>query len=150
MNAGMDTRQATLAQTSAAAHPSTASVSDILAANGAMAGASHVSALAASSAPATQAQRAVLERIARQRQRWASRRVSDDAHVLSTHRAADASRHSQRVPADAPLLTRAVTFARLHPVATLAALGVGVAMGPARVIRWVGFAWPLLRRVLKP
>lgn len=85
-------------------------------------------------------QRAVLQRIAAQRERITARR-SARAQALALR-----SSHASSMPTTGPLAERVVAFARLHPVAMAAAAAVALMVGPRRVIRWAGVALPLLAR----
>lgn len=91
-------------------------------------------------ASASAEQRAVLERIAAQRERIAARR-SARAQALALR-----SSHGTTMPTTGPLAERAIAFARLHPMAVAAAAGVALMLGPRRVIRWAGVMLPLLSR----
>ncbi|MNV88732.1 hypothetical protein D3C71_1829590 [compost metagenome] len=85
-------------------------------------------------------QRAVLERIAAQRERIAARR-SARAQTLALR-----SRQATTMPTTGPMAERLVAFARLHPMAVAAAAGLALALGPRRVIRWAGVALPMIAR----
>ncbi|MET1116853.1 MAG: hypothetical protein ABWY08_18125 [Comamonas sp.] len=89
---------------------------------------------------ASDAQRAVLERIAAQRERIAARR-SARAQSLALR-----SSHVTTVPTAGSLAERAIAFARLHPVAVAAAAALALMLGPRRVIRWTAVALPLLAK----
>ena len=87
---------------------------------------------------ATEAEREVLHRIAMQRDRLAAgRRAKQQAQALQTR---------ESVPSDAPLAQRLAIFAKLHPVATAAVAGVALVIGPRKLIRYGGIAWPLINR----
>lgn len=89
----------------------------------------------------TPQQQKVLDRINVQRER---RRM----HSAALRQARAAAAVSARVEPDAPLGTRLLTFARLHPVAVVAVAGVALAVaGPSRVIRWAGLMAPLVLRM---
>lgn len=79
---------------------------------------------------ATPEQRIVLQRIAAQRDQWLLNR-------LTRERDAALQASAQAVDANAPLLQRLTTFARLHPttMATVVA-GMTLAVGPKRLL-WV-------------
>ena len=89
----------------------------------------------------TAAQQAVLERIHAQRAR------------LRQHRSARQQARAQgiargeRVDPAAPLPDRLLAFARLHPVASTAALALAALAGPARLVRWTGWLLPLAARL---
>ena len=88
---------------------------------------------------ASEAQREVLLRIATQRDRMgAARRASFQAKSLQKPLTA--------VPADAPLPERLAAFAKLHPIATVAVAGVAILLGPRKLIRYGGLAWPLINK----
>jgi hypothetical protein len=89
---------------------------------------------------ATAAQQQVLDRIAVQRERLRARRA---ARLQSQALAAVSGAED----VDAPLLTRAVAFARQHPAAVAALAGVAIATGPRRLIRWAGVVLPLVMRL---
>lgn len=89
---------------------------------------------------ATVAQQRVLDRIAVQRERLRARRA---ARLQSQALAAVAGAED----ADAPLLTRAVAYARQHPAAVAALAGLAIAAGPRRLIRWAGVVLPLVMRL---
>lgn len=84
--------------------------------------------------------RAVLLRIATQRERLAARR-SARAQALALQ-----SQQSAQMPTSGPLSERLLAFARLHPVAVAAAAAAALAIGPRRLIRWSGIVLPLLAR----
>lgn len=46
-----------------------------------------------------------------------------------------------------PLIARFVSFARLHPLAVAAVLGVAALAGPGRVVRWAGVVLPAILRM---
>ena len=82
---------------------------------------------------------AVLKRIAMQRDRLAqARKAQDQAKALAPALSA--------VPADAPLPERVMVFAKLHPVATAAAAGLALMIGPRKLLRYGGLALPLIKR----
>ena len=85
-------------------------------------------------------QRAVLERIAAQRERIAARRNAR-AQALALR-----SSHSPVMPNTGPLAERAVAFARLHPMAVAIAAGAALMLGPRRVIRWATLALPVIAK----
>jgi len=88
----------------------------------------------------TPEQQVVLERIAAQRERLRARRAAHEQAAAQA--AADTG-----VPADMPLLAKAVLFAREHPgVTASAAAAVAMAAGPRRLVRWAGVLLPLLLR----
>lgn len=89
---------------------------------------------------ATAAQQAVLERIAAQRERLAQARAARRAQWAS------AVGRGERVDPAAPLLARALAFARLHPLFCALALGGVAVAGPARVLRWASLALPWIAR----
>lgn len=85
-------------------------------------------------------ERAVLERIAAQRERIAARRNAR-AQALALR-----SGHTAVMPTTGPLAERAIAFARLHPMAVAVAAGVALMLGPRRVIRWAGVALPMIAK----
>lgn len=85
-------------------------------------------------------QRVVLERIAAQRERITARRHAR-AQTLALR-----SGRVTTMPTTGPLAERLVAFARLHPMAVAAAAGVGLMLGPRRMIRWAGVALPLIAK----
>lgn len=89
---------------------------------------------------ASQEERAVLKRIAMQRDRLlAAQQAKAQAQSLRSQ--------PESVPADAPLVERLVVFARLHPVATAAVAGVALMIGPRKLLRYGGMALPLLAKL---
>lgn len=90
---------------------------------------------------ATSAQREVLKRIDAQRERLHARRLA-----LQQARALKDST-SPHVDAGAPLPVRLITFAKLHPVAVAAALGLALAAGPGKLIRLAGVVLPIVMRM---
>ena len=88
---------------------------------------------------ASEAQREVLMRIATQRDRMAAaRRVNLQTQGMQ--------KPLMAVPADAPLPERLAAFAKLHPVATAAVAGIAIMIGPRKLIRYGGLAWPLINK----
>ena len=88
----------------------------------------------------TPAQQQVLDRIHAQRERLVKRRQA--------RRQARAAAATQgRVDPNDPLLTRLLTFARLHPLALGAVAGIAALAGPNRVLRWVGVVLPAIARM---
>lgn len=84
-------------------------------------------------------ERAVLQRIAAQRERLkAAKSARVQAQTLRAQQ--------QFVPADAPLMERVSTFVRLHPVASAAVAGVALMVGPRKLLR---VASPLIPMLLK-
>lgn len=88
----------------------------------------------------TPAQQQVLDRIHAQRERLVKRR-----QAMRQARAAAATQG--RVDPNDPLLTRLLTFARLHPLALGAVAGIAALAGPNRVLRWVGVVLPAIVRM---
>lgn len=85
----------------------------------------------------------VLERIEAQRVRLRER------HARRTQAVAIA-RNANRVAGlgpDAPLASRVVVFARLHPIAFAVAAGLAVVIGPRKLIRWTGVAMPWIMKM---
>ena len=99
-------------------------------------GAKVAAALQDASLPETH--RVVLRRIAAQRERL---RARHSARVQAL-----ALRRQQPVPADGPFWDRLLAFARLHPVALAAGVGVTLVLGPRRLFRWSGIVLPLLAK----
>lgn len=95
---------------------------------------------AAAAVPVSDQERAVLERIAAQRERIAARRNAR-AQALALR-----SSHHAVMPTTGPLAERAIAFARLHPMAVAVAAGVALMLGPRRVIRWAGVALPMIAK----
>lgn len=89
---------------------------------------------------ASEDERAVLKRIAMQRDRMAAANQAK-AQAKSLRAQVDA------VPADAPLIERLAVFAKLHPVATAAVAGVALMIGPRKLLRYGGIAVPLLAKL---
>jgi len=88
----------------------------------------------------TPQQQQVLDRILAQRERLRARR-----DALRQARATAAAQGRVN-PAD-PLPARLLSFARLHPLAVAAALGVAALAGPHRVMRWAGVVLPAILRM---
>lgn len=89
---------------------------------------------------ASEEERAVLKRIAMQRDRLAAaKQAKAQAQSLRAL--------PETVPADAPLSERLVVFARLHPVATAAVAGLALMIGPRKLLRFGGMALPLLAKL---
>lgn len=86
---------------------------------------------------ATPEQKQVLDRIARQRGRLKARAVAQ-AQAKALRQTQGAS----RVLADDSLPERLLSFVRLHPVATAAAGGLLMVLGPRKLIRWSTVAIP--------
>lgn len=85
-------------------------------------------------------ERAVLKRIAAQRDRLAAaKQAQQQAKALRAQ--------IDTVPADAPLSERLVVFAKLHPVATAAVAGVALMIGPRKLLRWGTLALPLISKL---
>ncbi|MBS7780803.1 hypothetical protein KHY18_22665 [Acidovorax sp. CCYZU-2555] len=95
---------------------------------------------AALDASLPEAHRAVLLRIATQRERLNARRNAR-AQALAVQ-----SQQSVHMPASGPLSERLVAFARLHPVAVAAAAVAALAVGPRRLIRWSSIVLPLVAK----
>lgn len=91
---------------------------------------------------ATAEQQRVLDRIAKQRERIRARRV---ARAQSLALAQSSS--PQRGGADEPFAVRAMAFAKEHPAAVAGLAGMALLAGPRRLIRWAGFALPLISRL---
>ncbi|BCN38863.1 hypothetical protein ALDI51_21820 [Alicycliphilus denitrificans] len=88
----------------------------------------------------TPEQQEVLDRILAQRERLRARR-----DAMRQARAAAAPQG--RVNPGDPLIARLVSFARLHPLAVAAVLGVAALAGPGRVVRWAGVVLPAILRM---
>ncbi len=104
--------------------------------------ASHV-ALEIDAALASPEQLKVLKRIDAQRERLRARSLA-----VQQARALKAA-EPDRVDADAPLPMRLLAFAKLHPVAVAAAVGVALVAGPAKLIRLAGIVLPIVMRMRK-
>ena len=85
-------------------------------------------------------EREVLLRIAKQRDRLASRRAARQQAL--TLRA-----NASAVSPDAPLIERVTTFARLHPVASAGLVGLALFLGPRKIIRVGMTVLPLLAKL---
>lgn len=90
---------------------------------------------------ATAEQKLVLLRIAKQRARIKARAAAK-AQALALGRA-----QTSHVDADAPLPERLLSFARLHPLATAAAGGLLMVLGPGKLIRWGSAALPWILKL---
>ena len=89
---------------------------------------------------AGEAERAVLKRIAMQRDRLASaKQAQQQAQALRAQ--------TTTVPADAPFAERLAVFAKLHPFATAAVAGVALMVGPRKLLRYGALAMPLLKKL---
>jgi hypothetical protein len=85
-------------------------------------------------------QQRVMQRIAQQRERLKARSAAmAQARALS--------RSATQVRADAPLLERVTTFARLHPVAVAVAAAAALVVGPRKLIRLGSTLMPLIFRL---
>lgn len=89
----------------------------------------------------TDAQQKVIDRITKQRERLAARRVQQARQKAIVH--------AQKDPQDnTSLVLRAAVLAKQYPAAVAALAGVAlVAAGPKRALRWLGVALPLLMRL---
>lgn len=90
---------------------------------------------------ATAEQKLVLLRIAKQRARIKARAAAK-AQALALGRA-----QTPHVDADAPLTERLLSFVRLHPLATAAAGGLLMVLGPGKLIRWGSAALPWILKL---
>lgn len=90
---------------------------------------------------ATAEQKLVLARIAKQRARIKARTAAK-AQALALRKTA-----ASQVDADAPLPERLMAFVRLHPVATAAAGGLLMVLGPRKLIRWGSAALPWILKL---
>lgn len=91
-------------------------------------------------ATAGDAERAVLKRIAMQRDRLAAAKQAQlQAKALRAV--------PETVPTDAPFAERLMVFAKLHPVATAAVAGLALMVGPRKLLRYGGMALPLLTKL---
>ena len=90
---------------------------------------------------ATAEQKLVLSRIAKQRARVKARAAAKaQAQALRSTQPA-------HVDADAPLPERLLSFVRLHPLATAAAGGLLMVLGPRKLIRWGSAALPWILKL---
>ena len=90
---------------------------------------------------ATTEQKLVLSRIAKQRARVRARAAAK-AQALALRGTQPA-----HVDADAPLPERLLSFVRLHPLATAAAGGLLMVLGPRKLIRWGSAALPWILKL---
>ena len=90
---------------------------------------------------ATAEQKLVLSRIAKQRARVKARAAAK-AQALALR-----STQPAHVDADAPLPERLLSFVRLHPLATAAAGGLLMVLGPRKLIRWGSAALPWILKL---
>lgn len=90
---------------------------------------------------ATAEQKLVLARIAKQRARIKARTAAK-AQALALRKTV-----ASQVDADAPLPERLMAFVRLHPVATAAAGGLLMVLGPSKLIRWGSAALPWILKL---
>lgn len=85
-------------------------------------------------------ERAVLKRIAMQRDRLAAaKQAQQQAKALRAQ--------IDTVPADAPFAERLMVFAKLHPIATAAVAGVALMVGPRKLLRLGTMALPLISKL---
>lgn len=91
--------------------------------------------------PPSDAQQAVLDRIATQRSRLRARRAARAQSLALAHQGGGAG------GIDESVLLRAAGFAREHPLAVAAMAGIGLLAGPRRLIRWAGVVLPVLMRL---
>ena len=85
-------------------------------------------------------ERAVLERIARQRdRRYAAHQARLQAKELASV--------PQAVPTEAPFMERLMVFAKLHPVATAAVGAVALMIGPRKLLRVGAMALPIVTKL---
>lgn len=89
-------------------------------------------------------QQRVLDRIAKQRERIRARRI---ARAQSVALAQQRSTQQHNSVLDESFALRAADFAKQHPVAVAALVGVAVVAGPGRLIRWAGLAMPIISRL---
>jgi hypothetical protein len=90
----------------------------------------------------TAAQRHVLQRIAKQRERLKERRVARlQALALA------GTTGSSGVAVNESFALRAAGFARQHPWAVAGIAGVALMAGPRRLMRWAGIVLPLVMRL---
>lgn len=90
---------------------------------------------------ATAEQKLVLARIAKQRARLKARTAAK-VQALALRKTA-----VPQVDADAPLPERLMAFVRIHPVATAAAGGLLMVLGPRKLIRWGSAALPWILKL---
>lgn len=88
----------------------------------------------------TAEQQRVLDRIAKQRERIRARRIARAQSVALAQSAQQAS-------SEEPFALRAAAFAKQHPAAVAALVGVALVAGPRRLVRWAGVAMPLVARL---
>lgn len=85
-------------------------------------------------------QQKILLRIAAQRERIRERRA---ARVLAHQQAADTGHPA----AGDSLILQGVAFAKQHPAAVAAVAAAAMALGPRRLVRWMGIALPWIVRL---
>lgn len=93
---------------------------------------------------ATPAQQEVLQRIHAQRDALRARREKRKAQEVL------AVAQGQRVDPSAPMAQRLFSFGRLHPVLSIAVLGVTAVAGPRRLLRWSSWLLPAALRIWRP
>lgn len=86
-------------------------------------------------------EKAVLRRIALQRDRLAARKAA--------HQQAVSLQAPSSVSPDAPLAQRLMTFVQLHPVASVALCGAVLFLGPRKIMRVGITVLPLLAKLRK-
>jgi hypothetical protein len=91
----------------------------------------------------TAEQQRVLDRIAQQRQRVKARRAARAQSLALAQRAQQQGGSAS----DEPFAVRAAAFAKQHPAAVAALVGMALVAGPRRLIRWAGIAMPLVTRL---
>lgn len=90
---------------------------------------------------ATAEQKLVILRIAKQRARIKARAAAK-AQALGLR-----TTQTPHVDAEAPLPERLLSFVRLHPLATAAAGGLLMVLGPRKLIRWGSAALPWILKL---
>lgn len=89
----------------------------------------------------------LLARIQEQRDRLKARHQAADGRQASGVDPARTDGCESSSPGST--LLKAVAYARQHPAVVLGLLGVCMAAGPRRIVRWVSFALPLLSALRK-
>ncbi|AOG24116.1 hypothetical protein [Acidovorax sp. RAC01] len=84
-------------------------------------------------------QQQILDRIALQRERLSARRAARAQAVA-------AAQAPEGPDGGDSLASRALAFAREHPVAVAAAAGIALMAGPGRLIKWASVLLPIVMR----
>ena len=87
-------------------------------------------------------EREVLERIRSQRERLYGRRLAREQAL-----ALKAQGDAHDAMAHGSLVERAISFGRAHPMVCIGAVGIGLLVGPRKLIRMATLAMPLVMKI---